>query len=188
MTHRTRRLQALVTALILLGSLAGGCAGTPGNAAEGAGLGDGLTGDALGGTGYYLVQNAYEATFVGCTGKAAILEGHTFAEGYTMAPICQPSGTFDVTQNGHTLSMLTHQVDCSDGTSATVSGIADVEADGLSGSWDSNSAGGVTATQTFSGTMSVNSMEILESRRSFAGAFDGDCGIDPPLSATLTII
>jgi hypothetical protein len=188
MKHQLRA-PFLVTVGLLLTCVIGGCAGSShGESTRGTGLG--LTGpeDSVAGTGFYLVENAYEAEFVDCTGQAAVLEGLTFVEGYALAPICVASGTFDVIQTGNTLSMVTHEVDCSDGSSATVSGTADFGADVLSGAWESTSVGGVSSSQVFSGTMSATSIRILESRRTFVGAFDGECAIAPALSATLTII
>lgn len=188
MKHKPR-LQFIVALAVLMSCVVGGCAGSPhGESTTGLGLGSTLSDGTLSGTGYYLIENAYEAEFVNCTGQAAILEGRSFAEGYALAPICLAAGSFDVIQNGNTLSMLAHQVDCSDGGTAEVSGTADIGTDALSGSWASSSAGGVSASQSFSGTMSTNSIRILEHQRSFTGTFDGECGLTPPLSASLTLI
>jgi len=147
-----------------------------------------IPGNDLSGTGYYLIGNAYEAEFVGCTGAAAVLEGLSYAEGYAVAPICVPSGSFSVTQTGNTLAIEEHEVACSDGAGAMISGVASLTESAFAGSWQSDSTAGQSTIQNFSGSLSTAVLEFEETTLTFGGTFDGACTISPPLRATLTIL
>ncbi|MCP3978857.1 MAG: hypothetical protein GY716_05935 [bacterium] len=145
--------------------------------------------DGLAGTWDYLVTNAYEAVFTGCTGDAAVLEGKTFVEGMSAAPICIVSTRFDVQQSGDDgMTVVPHAVSCSDGSTADVSGQGVVAAGTVDGSWSSSSDGGVMSTQSFSATRLGDTLEIEETARSFAGSFSGSCSLSPALSATAHIL
>ena len=85
----------LPRAILLLTIIAfAGCAGMNDD--------DGLdpTTNGLEGTWEYLVTNAYEAEFTGCSGDATVLEGATFFEGLSLAPICITGVTVAAIQDG----------------------------------------------------------------------------------------
>ena len=58
------------------------------------------TTNGLEGTWEYLVTNAYEAEFSGCSVDATVLEGATFFEALSLAPICLAGVTLDADQDG----------------------------------------------------------------------------------------
>lgn len=135
----------------------------------------------------YLVMNAYEARFSGCTGDAAVLEGATFYDAQGLAPMCLVAGTFEVRQVGDAFQIMSHDVTCSDGTPATVTGIGQIGDTFVGGQWDSSSAQGVSAVQVFSGSVIGNTIAMNETRRSFTGGLEGTCELTPPLIASVTV-
>ena len=141
----------------------------------------------LNGTWHYVVTNAFDATFSGCTGDAAVLEGETFHDGLALAPICRTAVTFDVNQVGETFQVPAYQVTCSDGASGSLSGFGQIADPDVGGQWDSASDSGVTATQIFSGTIAGDTIEVRESRRTFSGTFQGACDFSPELTAVVTV-
>ena len=141
----------------------------------------------LQGTWEYLVTNAYEAEFIGCTGDATVLEGATFFDALTLAPICLTGVTLDANQDGDSFEVLSHQVTCSDGADASVSGLGEVTELGIGGQWESVSDQGVSAVQIFSGQISGDTIELTETRRIFDGDFQGACDLAPPLTAVVTV-
>lgn len=141
----------------------------------------------LEGTWEYLVTNAFDATFTGCTADAAVLEGATFYEGLSLAPICTTAVTFDVNQSGDEFLLPPHQVTCSDGASAVMTGFGLVNDSDIGGQWESVSDRGVAAVQLFTGVIVGNTIELTESSRSFSGAFQGGCDFSPPLTALVTV-
>lgn len=141
----------------------------------------------LEGTWDYLVTNAFEATFTGCTGDATVLEGATLYEGLSLAPICLTAVTFDVNQTGDEFLLPPHQVTCSDGASAVMTGFGLIDDPDIGGQWESVSDQGVAAVQLFTGVIVGNTIELTESSRSFTGVFQGDCDFSPPLTALVTV-
>ena len=141
----------------------------------------------LQGTWEYLVTNAYDATFTGCTGDAAVLEGATLYEGLSLAPICLAPVTMAVQQAGDAFDVPPHAVVCSDGASASVTGFGQIADPALGGQWESTSEEGVLAVQTFAGVISGNTIQLTEMRRNFSGSFEGQCDFSPPLSALITV-
>ena len=141
------------------------------------------SGSGLQGNWEYLVNNAYESSFTGCTGDAAILEGLTFVDGMAAAPICIHSVYFEVLQDGDEFTVLPYSVACSDGSTASMTGVGSVSGATLSGEWRSTSDQGVDATQSFSGSLRGDVIEILETTRTFSGSFQGTCDLSPALSA-----
>ena len=141
----------------------------------------------LQGTWDYLVTNAFDATFTGCTADAAVLEGATFYEGLSLAPICTTAVTFDVSQTGDEFLLPPHQVICSDGASAVMTGFGLVNDSDIGGQWESVSDQGVAAVQLFTGVIVGNTIELTESSRSFSGDFQGGCDFSPPLTALVTV-
>ncbi len=139
------------------------------------------------GTWEYLVINAYEAEFTGCTGDATVLEGSTFFEALSLAPICLAGVTLDANQDGDSFEVLSHRVTCSDGVEASVSALGAITGSGIGGQWESSSDLGVSAVQIFSGQMTGNTIELTESRRIFDGDFQGACDLAPPLIAVVTV-
>jgi hypothetical protein len=142
---------------------------------------------ALNGTWEYLVTNAFEATFTGCSGDATVLEGATLYEGLSLAPICMSAVTFAVSQDGDAFEVPEYQVVCSDGASGSVSGGGQIANPDLGGQWDSVSDQGVSASQTFTGSIFGNTILLSESHREFSGSFQGACDITPALTATVTV-
>jgi len=173
---RARSLLCLGSACLLLS----GCAGSN----DGAVL-DPLKSD-LEGTWEYLVTNAFEATFTNCNGDAAVLEGATLYEGLSLAPICLTAVTFDVNQTGDAFDVPSHQVTCSDGATASMTGFGQIQDPDLGGQWESMSTQGVGAVQLFAGVIVGNTIELTESRRTFSGGFEGSCDLSPPLTAVVT--
>jgi hypothetical protein len=141
----------------------------------------------LEGTWDYLVTNAFEATFTGCTGDATVLEGATLYEGLSLAPICMTAVTFDVNQTGDEFLLPPHQVTCSDGASAVMTGFGLIDDSEIGGQWESTSDQGVAAVQLFTGVIVGNTIELAESSRSFSGVFQGGCDFSPPLTALVTV-
>jgi len=141
----------------------------------------------LNGTWHYVVTNAFDATFSGCSGDATVLEGQTFHDGLALAPICRTAVTFDVHQVGEAFQVPAYQVTCSDGASGSLSGFGQIVDPELGGQWDSASDTGVTATQTFSGTIVGDTIEVRESHRTFSGTFQGACDFSPELTAVVTV-
>lgn len=141
----------------------------------------------LSGTWEYLLTNAYEATFNGCSGDAAVLEGATLYEGLSLAPICMSAVVFDVDQDGASFEVPAYQVACSDGSTASMTGSGQIAGHEIGGQWDSISNGGVTAVQLYSGQIVGNTIELSESRRTFDGAFQGTCDFVPALTAIVTV-
>lgn len=135
----------------------------------------------------YLVMNAFEAQFSGCTGDAAVLEGATFYEAQALAPMCLVAGRFEVIQVGDAFQVRSHEVTCSDGTTATVSGVGQIGDSLLGGQWESDSAQGVHAVQVFSGSAAGHTIAMNETRRTFSGVLEGSCDLTPPLVATVTV-
>jgi len=142
----------------------------------------------LEGTWQYLITNAYDSVFVGCTGDAAALEGLSFAEGMAAAPICVVSNTFEVTQSDDTLVVAPHQVSCGDGSSAQVTANVTLIEGSLAGLWMTASDAGVDAIQSFSASVMGEMLEFTESHRSFDGNFSGSCDLVPALTATGRIL
>jgi len=161
--------------------LCGGCAGTN----EGDTLDPSKSG--LQGTWEYLVLNTYDATFTGCSGDATLLEGVTLYEGLALAPICQTAVQFPVNQAGSAFDAPPHQVTCSDGAQASVSGFGQIADPDLGGQWESVSDQGVTTIQVFSGVIAGSTIELSETRRTFAGNFQGSCDFSPPLDVIVTV-
>ncbi len=173
---------ALPRAVVFLSIIAfAGCAGMD----DGEALDPTTTG--LQGSWEYLVINAYEAEFTGCTGDATVLEGATFFEALSLAPICLAGVTLDANQDGDSFEVLSHRVTCSDGDEASVSALGAVTESGIGGQWDSASDLGVNAVQIFSGQITGNTIELTETRRIFDGDFQGACDIAPPLTAVVTV-
>lgn len=141
----------------------------------------------LDGTWEYLVVNAFDARFTGCTGDATVLEGATFYEGLSLAPICQTAVIFPVSQQGDTFQAPPHQATCSDGALASVTGSGLISEPDLGGQWESASSSGVSSVQAFAGIIVGNTIQLRESRREFSGAFVGSCEFNPDLSAVITI-
>ena len=173
---------ALVRAMLFLPFVAfAGCAGmNDGEALD-------PTTNGLQGTWEYLVTNAYEAEFIGCTGDATVLEGATFFDALSLAPICLAGVTLDANQDGESFEVLSHQVTCSDGAEASVSALGEVTELGIGGQWESVSDQGVSAVQIFSGEISGDTIELTETRRIFDGDFQGVCDLAPPLTAIVTV-
>jgi len=169
------------TVLLLSIAVFAGCAGMN----DGAALDPATNG--LQGTWEYLVINAYEAEFTGCTGDATVLEGATFFEALSLAPICLAAVTLDASQDGDSFEILSHQVKCSDGAEASVSALGAVTESGIGGQWESTSDQGVSAVQIFSGEIAGNTIELTETRRIFDGDFQGACDLSPPLTAVVTV-
>jgi hypothetical protein len=141
----------------------------------------------LNGTWDYLITNAFEARFVGCTGDATVLEGTKFIDGLSLAPICMNAVRFDVTQSGEAFDVPPHQGVCSLGSPASVTGSGFVQHRDLGGEWRSVSDDGVTAVQVFSGVIAGNTIELSESARTFSGDFNGGCSLSPPLTTLVTV-
>ncbi len=173
---------AWLRAVALLSLLAfAGCAGmNDGDALD-------PTTNGLQGTWEYLVTNAYESEFTGCTGDATVLEGATFFEALSLAPICLAGVTLDANQDGDSFEVLSHQVTCSDGAAASVSALGAVTESGIGGQWESASDRGVSAVQIFTGEITGNTIELTETRRIFSGDFQGACDLAPPLTAIVTV-
>lgn len=151
--------------------------------------GDGLdpTSNGLEGTWEYLVTNAYEAEFTGCSGDATVLEGATFFEALALAPICLTGVTVAANQDGDSFEVLSHSVTCSDGAVAVVTASGVVTDSAIGGQWESTSDRGVSAVQVFSGQITGNTIELTETRRIFDGDFQGACDLTPPLTAVITV-
>ena len=141
----------------------------------------------LQGTWEYLVTNAYEARFTGCTGDATVIEGATFFEAFSLAPVCLAGVVLAANQDGDSFQVMPHQVTCSDGAVASVSANGSVDGSGIGGQWESTSDEGVTAVQVFSGAIVGNLIELTETRRIFDGSFQGACDLSPPLTALVTV-
>ena len=141
----------------------------------------------LGGTWNYQIDNPDQATFVNCTGDAAVLEGRTWNEALALAPICHVGSSFQVTQNVGTLLVVPHNVTCSDGSTAVISGVGIVTSDSASGQWNGASDQNVNSTQNFDGSVAGNVVTLTEDARDFSGAFQGSCDISPALAATVTV-
>jgi hypothetical protein len=135
----------------------------------------------------YAITNGDQATFVGCSGDAAVLEGQTFDDAQSMAPICHLDGSVTVAQDLAAMIVMPDNVTCSDGSSAVVSGVGIVTEDSVSGEWNSASDQNVIAMQSFDGAVNGSTITLTEDSRDFSGDFDGSCDIFPPLSATVTI-
>ena len=161
--------------------LCGGCAGTN----DGDRLDPSKSG--LQGTWEYLVLNTYDARFTGCTGDAGVLEGVTLYEGMALAPICQTAVQFPVNQVGSAFDAPPHQVTCSLGAQASVSGFGQIVEPDLGGQWESVSDQGVTTTQEFTGVIVGSTIELSETRRTFVGDFQGSCDFSPPLDVVVTV-
>ena len=141
----------------------------------------------LSGTWAYVVNNGYTSRYAGCTGDAQILEGLTFVDGMAVAPICLVSVYFEVLQEGSAFAVVPHTVDCSDGSSAVMSGIGTADETSLGGEWLSESEQGVVAAQEFSGSMTGSTILISETGRTFSGTFQGSCQLSPALRATIQV-
>jgi hypothetical protein len=141
----------------------------------------------LDGSWEYLVTNAYDARFSGCTGDASVLEGQTLYEGLALAPICLAAVTFEVSQAGALFELTPHEVTCSDGASATVGGSGEIHDPTIGGQWESTSSQGVAAVQEFTGTIVGQTIQLSEFRRTFSGAFAGACDLSPALTAVVTV-
>ncbi len=145
--------------------------------------------ESLAGTWQYTVMNADSATFTGCTEDAVALNGMSVSQAMLSgAPICAPASQFSVVEAEGLLSILPHEVSCSDGSTATVTGIGALNSSSVSGQWDSLSIGGVNALQSFSGSIVGNNIDVSENARTFAGTYRGTCEITPALSATVRIL
>jgi hypothetical protein len=140
----------------------------------------------ISGTWSYLATNGHEATFVGCSGDATILEGLTFAGAMSQVSICIVPGSMQVVQSGETFAVLPRSVTCSDGSEAMLSGEGVFSGATVVGEWNSVSDGEVVSTQVYSGSTSGETISILESTRVFSGSFAGACDLSPPLAATLS--
>lgn len=145
------------------------------------------TTNGLQGTWEYLVTNAYEARFTGCTGDATVIEGATFFEAFSLAPVCLAGVVLAANQDGDSFQVMPHQVTCSDGAEASVSASGSVDGSGIGGQWESVSNGGVTAVQVFTGTIVGNTIELTETHRVFEGSFQGACDLSPALTALVTV-
>ena len=141
----------------------------------------------LDGTWEYLITNAHDARFSGCSGDAAVLEGATLFEGLSLAPICMTPVTFDVNQAGQTFDAETNQVTCSDGATAQIAGFGQIDDPVIGGQWESLSDGGVESIQSFTGVIAGNTIQISELRRDFTGNFEGGCDLSPPVEAIITV-
>jgi hypothetical protein len=141
----------------------------------------------LDGTWEYLVTNAYDATFTGCSGDAEVLEGRTLHEGKSVAPICLAAVSFEVSQTGEQFEVPPHPVTCSDGVGAAVSGSGSIVDPDLGGQWESMSDQGVGAVQLFTGVIVGNTIQLTETRRTFSGGFEGECDLSPPVTALVTV-
>jgi len=135
----------------------------------------------------YLVTNAYEATFVGCGGDAAVLEGKTFAQAQSLVPMCLPAGSFGVAHSGGDFSVPAYAVTCSDGSTGSAGGAGEVVASSVGGQWESISQAGVSAQQTFTGVVQGETIHLSETRRAFSGALSGACDLVPPLVAEIHV-
>ena len=145
------------------------------------------TSNGLQGTWEYLVTNAYEAEFTGCSGDATVLEGATFFEGLGLAPICLAGVTVAANQDGEAFEVLSHSVTCSDDAVATVRAFGVVSDTGVGGQWESDSSLGVSAVQIFTGHIVGDTIQLAETRRIFEGDFQGACDLSPPLTAVVTV-
>lgn len=174
----TKRL--CLVALVSLSALAG-CASTDIGNELGAGAGG------VEGNWGYVITNASSATFTGCTGQAAVLEGVSYSAAAAIAPICGVAVEFDVTQADSDFQVVPHSVTCSDGSTASVAGLGQLIAAEVAGQWETASDQGVNAVQVFSGVVTGNLIRIIESRRTFSGAFDGACDLSPSLEATVYV-
>ena len=140
------------------------------------------------GTWNYQLNNPDQATFTNCTGAAILLEGQTWNQALALAPICHVASSFQVTQNLAALFVVPHNVTCSDGSSAVVTGAGAVTDTTVNGQWDSTSNQNVNANQGFQGTVSGSTITLTEDHRDFSGGgLQGSCDISPPLSATVTV-
>ncbi len=136
----------------------------------------------VGGTWNYQIDNADLATFTNCTGDATVLEGSTWNEGLLLAPICHFDSSFIVTQTLAAAVVVPHNVTCSDGSNALVSGAALVTETTVEGQSQSSAH-----QQEFAGTVNGSTITRTEGSRDFSGTFQGSCDLVPPLSATVTI-
>jgi hypothetical protein len=136
-----------------------------------------------------MVTNAYGAKFEDCTGDAAVLEGYVFAEALALAPMCLLAVKFHVDQVGDSFEVVPHGVDCSDGSTASATGSGlQVGGTDVMGEWTSVSSGGVSSSQSFSGSVMGNTIAMVETARAFSGSFEGSCTLSPPLKASITVV
>lgn len=142
--------------------------------------------ESLSGVWYYQITNAYDAVFTDCTDEATVLEGVPFNEGVLVAPVCRLPNSFEAVQDGAAVEFLPATGQCG-GVSATVGGVSDLLENELAGEQEFLSDDGVQATHTFRGHVNGATLQMIESRRAFDGAFRGACNLTPPLAATVTI-
>ena len=76
---------------------------------------------------------------------------------------------------------------CSDGAAGTVSGAGLIADPDLGGEWESESDRGVKSVQSFTGVINGNTIELVETHRTFSGTFSGSCDFSPPLAAVVTV-
>ncbi len=170
-------------AILALCAISVGCAG-----ASESGLLDPVV-ESLAGTWQYTVMNSDSATFTSCTEDAVALNGMSISQAMLSgAPICAPASQFSVVEAEGLLSIVPHEVSCSDGSTATVTGVGALSSSSVSGQWDSLSIGGVNALQSFSGSIVGHNIDVSEDTRTFTGTYRGTCEISPALSATVRIL
>ena len=134
----------------------------------------------------YVMNNSDVATFSNCSGDLAFLEGRTYDEGMAVAPICAELGSFTVFQIQGTATINPTDITCSDGSTAFLAGTITLTDTMADGSWNTTNLLN-TSSQSFSGTISGNTIDLQESRLAFTNSLQGSCDLSPPLSSTVTV-
>lgn len=134
-----------------------------------------------------VLNNPYDATFTGCGGDAAVLEGKTVVDGLELAPLCLVTGSFGIVRDGTSFSVEAFRVACSDGSTALISGSGVWTETSVSGQWESALDSGVDGVQVYSGPASGNLLVLDHTRVTFGGAFEGSCSLSPALSASVVV-
>jgi hypothetical protein len=105
----------------------------------------------------------------------------------SLAPICSTAVVFNVTQTGDEFAVTPHETVCSDGASASVTGVGLIDEPALGGQWESMSDQGNAAVQLFTGVIRGSTIQLSESRRTFSGGFEGGCDLSPPVEVIITV-
>ena len=140
------------------------------------------------GTWDYQMTNSATATFSGCTDDLTFLNGMTYDDAVALGtPICPVPDFFQVVQIQGTAAILPNTtIDCSDGSTALLTWDTTLTETTVDGLWIvENLIELNTSTQSFSGTVSGNTIDLDESRLTFTSGLQGSC--DLSLRSTVTV-
>ena len=133
------------------------------------------------------VTNGDVATLTNCTGDLAALEGQTFDQATASDMFCTVSGTLDVLQIDENVFVNPQTTSCDSGSFALVSGIGNVNEMTVSGQFTGLADNSVLTTNSFTGTVSGNTLSVQQSMIEVSGDVAGSCGFTPQLNTTIQV-